>query len=119
MGSGSYSGRILLDGANLPVTMSISAATQNLVLSQTGLSFTSVAGFSGTLSRSFGVLNTGQGSMNWTLRSSTLSGGSSWLAATPVSGASDSAGRAATVDVKVYPAGLAAGEYYGQISVTA
>lgn len=120
---GTYSGNILFDGgaatAGLTVTMSISAATQNLVLSQTGLTFTSVAGSGGNLSRSLGVLNTGQGSMDWSARSSTLSGGSNWLTVNPANGVSNSATRAAALGVNINPGGLAAGEYYGQVSVTA
>jgi uncharacterized protein (TIGR03437 family) len=119
LAAGIYSGRILAGGATVPVTMSINAAAQSIVLTQTGLTFTAVAGFSGTLSRSLGVLNAGQGSMNWSARTSSLSGGSSWLAATPASAASDSAGRAATIDVSIAPAGLAPGDYYGQVAVTA
>ncbi len=114
-----YTGRIQAGGVSVPVTMTISAAPQTIVLTQTGLTFTAVAGFSGTLSRSVGVLNTGLGSMNWTARSSVLSGGAGWLTATPASGASESGGRAATLDVSVSPAGLASGAYYGQVAVTA
>src|SRR6185436_10231670 len=110
---------IQLGGVAVPVTMTISAAPQSMVLTQTGLTFTAVAGFSGTLSRSVGVLNTGQGSMNWTVRSSTLSGGGDWLSATPASGASESAGHAAIVEVSVSPSGLLPGAYYGQVAVAA
>ena len=114
-----YTGRIQVGSAVVPVTMTISAAPQSIVLTQTGLTFTAVAGFSGTLSRSVGVLNTGLGSMNWTVRTSTLSGGGGWLSATPASGVSESVGRAAVIDVSVSPSGLAPGAYYGQVAVTA
>jgi uncharacterized protein (TIGR03437 family) len=123
MAAGTYSGRILLDDgsteASVAVTMSISTASQNLVLSQTGITFYTVAGSTGSQSRSFGVLNSGQGSMNWTATSSTLSGGSSWLSATPSSGVSDAVTQATSLDARVDPTGLAAGEYYGQIAVAA
>ena len=124
MPGGTYTGRVVLCNGEstcttLPVTMTISGAPQALVLTQTGLTFTSLAGFSGTLSRVFGVLNTGQGDMSWTARGSTLSGGASWLAATPASGVSNSSGSAATITVSVNPSGLGAGEYYGQIAITA
>jgi uncharacterized protein (TIGR03437 family) len=123
MAAGTYSGRILLDdgatGASVVVNMSISAASQNLVLSQTGLTFYTVAGSTGSQSRSFGVLNSGQGSMDWTATSSTISGGSGWLSSSPASGVSGATAQAASLAVKVNPSGLAAGEYYGQVAVAA
>jgi uncharacterized protein (TIGR03437 family) len=123
MAAGTYSGRILLDdgatGASVVVNMSISAASQNLVLSQTGLTFYTVAGSTGSQSRSFGVLNSGQGSMDWTAASSTISGGSGWLSSSPASGVSGATAQADSLAVKVNPSGLAAGEYYGQIAVAA
>jgi hypothetical protein len=123
MAAGTYSGRVLLDdgatGASVVVNMSISAASQNLVLSQTGLTFYTVAGSTGSQSRSFGVLNSGQGSMDWTAASSTISGGSGWLSSSPSGGASGATAQAASLAVKVDPTGLAAGEYYGQVAVAA
>jgi uncharacterized protein (TIGR03437 family) len=123
MTAGTYSGRILLDdgstGAGVAVNMSISAASQNLILSQTGLTFYTIAGSTGSQSRTFGVLNSGQGSMDWAATSSTLSGGTNWLSLTPASGASGATAQAALLTAQVNPTGLAAGEYYGQIDVTA
>src|SRR5947208_16975240 len=95
------------------------AAPHRIVLTPSRMMITAVVGLSGTISRSVGVLNTGLGSMNWTVRSSVLSGGAGWLSATPASGASESGGRAALIDVSVSPAGLASGAYYGQIAVAA
>lgn len=124
MSPGTYSGRILLDdgsaGSSVAVNMSISGASQNLVLSQTGLTFYTVAGSTGSQSRSLGVLNTGQGSMDWTVTTSTLSGPrASWLTATPATGVSGAALPASTLSVNVNPSGLEAGEYYGQVAVAA
>jgi len=127
MTGGTYSGRVIVCNGDsttapctsLPVTMTISGAPQALVLTQTGVTFTSLAGFSGALSRTFGVLNTGQGDMSWTSRTSTLGGGASWLSASPASGSSNSSGSASTVTVSVNPSGLAAGEYYGQVAISA
>jgi adhesin/invasin len=57
--------------------------------------------------------------MDWTATSSTLSGGSRWLSATPASGASGATAQAVSLSVSVNPTGLDAGEYYGQVAVAA
>ncbi len=49
-----------------------------------------------------------------------LSGQSSWLSVTPASGSSDAASTdSPSVQVSVDPTGLAAGNYYGQVSISA
>jgi len=69
--------------------------------------------------QSFGILNTRQGVMNSSVSASVLGVGPNWLAATPTSGSSDAASlKVPLVDVAVKLAGLAAGEYYGQVRVT-
>ncbi len=111
---GTYVGRITFirsDGDEqvvVPVTMLISGTPAQLKLSQTALTFVSVVGGGAPPAQSLRVLNTGTGQMNWTVSASTLAGGAGWLTAT-----------APGVDVKVNPAGLAAGTYYGLITVTA
>jgi len=58
--------------------------------------------------------------MNWTVGTSTLSGGANWLSVTPTSGASEANSlKISLVNVAVNPAGLAGGEYYGQVRVSA
>jgi uncharacterized protein (TIGR03437 family) len=102
------------------VTLTIVDARPKILLSQIGLTFAAVAQGGAPLPQSFGILNSGQGSMIWTASSSTLSGGAGWLSidqtsgtvATPLSGVS-------TVNVTVNPAGLAAGDYYGQVQIKA
>src|SRR5205823_2470970 len=104
----------------VPVTMSISAIQQSILLSQTGLTFTAVAGGGGVPGQTFGILNTGQGVMNWTASATTLSGGAAWLTVSPPNGSSDAGSlQVPLVNVGIQPAGLAAGEYYGQVAVTA
>jgi uncharacterized protein (TIGR03437 family) len=100
---------------NVPVLLTITGATQVISLSQTGLSFQAVAGASAPPPQSFSVLNAGIGSLTWTAAASTLSGGS-WLTETPVAGASGS-GAPPVVQAHVNPAGLAAGNYYGQVQI--
>ena len=89
-----------------------------MLLSQAGLTFTGVAQGGAPLPQTFGILNTGSGTMNWSASVSTLSG-SNWLTITPASGTVlrpllD----ASTVTVAVNTAGLAAGDYYGRIDLS-
>jgi uncharacterized protein (TIGR03437 family) len=127
MAAGTYSGSIVVSSATtgqnitVSVTLSISGTNPNILLSQTGLTFTAVAQGGSPLPQSFGILNTGQGSMNWSATAATLPAGGSWLSidtrsgtvATPYTDVS-------LVNVSVNPAGLTGGTtYYGQIQVTA
>lgn len=119
---GTYSTQITVDGGaagtvNVSVTLTIVNAQPQILLSQVGLTFTAAVGGGAPPSQAIGILNKGQGSMNWTASVSTLSGGS-WLSidqpsgtvVTPLSDVS-------TVNVSVSLAGLAQGSYYGQIQV--
>jgi uncharacterized protein (TIGR03437 family) len=107
------------DTAAIAVSMIVSAVHQSIQLSQSGLTFTAVAGGGAVLPQQFAVLNTGQGVMNWTAATSTLSGGS-WLSVSPASGSTDAAASGApAVGVSVNAASLAAGTYYGRVAVTA
>lgn len=89
-----------------------------VLLSQTGLTFRAVLGGGSVPPKTFSVL-AGGGPTSWSLSTSTLSGGSGWLLATPASGLSDPAQPAPLVQVIVNPAGLSPGSYYGTITVTA
>ncbi len=120
---GTYSGSVSVSGGNkitVPVTLSISAATRTILVSQTALSFSAVAQGGVPLPQSFGILNVGQGSMDWAATSTTLSGGTNWLQLSATSG---SVPRpfldTGIVSVSINPAGLAPADYYGQIRITA
>jgi uncharacterized protein (TIGR03437 family) len=123
---GTYTGKVTVASSApgepvvLPVTITVAPAGQNLLLSQTGLTYTAVVDGGAVLPQSFGVLNLGPGVMTWTVRASTLSGGSQWLSASPLSGSSDGASlEVPLVDVGIDASGLSPGEYYGQIEVSA
>ena len=103
---------------DVPVTFGVTAARRKILLSQTGLMFTAVAGGGGAAPQSFGVANNGLGVMSFAVSASVLSGGA-WIAVTPDSGSADAAGVVAGVDVNVDPSGLAPGQYYGQVRVDA
>jgi uncharacterized protein (TIGR03437 family) len=121
--AGTYAGRIQARSAatnetvSVPVTMSISAVPQSILLSQTGLTFVAVAGGGTPPPQTLEILNFGQGQMGWTALSSTLSGGNAWLTVTPTEGVSPGFSAGVPVQVEVNPAGLSPGEYYGQIEV--
>jgi uncharacterized protein (TIGR03437 family) len=101
--------------SDVPVTLLVAQPAQTILLSQTGLLFTGVEGGTTIPAQSFGILNTGQGLMNWTLETSTLTGGS-WLGVTPASGSTQAdALEIPMVDVSASPGTLPTGRYSGLI----
>jgi uncharacterized protein (TIGR03437 family) len=118
---GTYTGAIAISAdttQTIPVTVTVSSAQQDILLSQTGLTFTAVVNGGAVPSQTFGVLNSGAGVMPWTVSTSTLNGGNGWLNATPNSGTTDAASLAVPlVSVSVNPANLTPGQYSGQIQV--
>jgi uncharacterized protein (TIGR03437 family) len=120
---GTYRGTITVSstGSNtvaVPVIMTISSASQAIVLSHAGLTFTTVQQGGVAPPQTFAVLNIGSGAMNWTATTTTLSGGG-WLSATPGSGSSIAGSAAPKVTVTVNQTGLAVGRYYGLVRITA
>ncbi len=122
---GTYSGSITVASAAtgdllvVPVTMAINAAQQNILLSQTGLTFTAVAQGGSVLPQTIGILNAGSGSMSWTAQASTLSGGN-WLSLSSTSGTvAEPLLDVSYVSVQVNPQSLTPGNYYGSVQVSA
>jgi uncharacterized protein (TIGR03437 family) len=101
----------------IPIVVTVTGTQQILQLSQSGLFFQAAAGGSTPPAQSFVVINAGAGALNWTASVSTQSSNSGWLSVSPSSGQSTSSS-SPTVSVKVTPAGLAAGTYYGQVQVS-
>jgi uncharacterized protein (TIGR03437 family) len=124
MPKGTYSARLTVTNPDsgeyviVPVTMTISGTPQQLKLSQTGLTFVATPS-AAAASQRFSVLNAGAGSMNWTLSTSTLSGGAGWLVAGPTAGNTVAGSTPPQVEVRTNAAGLAAGAYYGLVTVSA
>jgi len=119
--SGTYTGQIAVTSGGsaqiVQVVMTISARTQAILLSQTGLSFLAVANGSTNIPpQSFGVVNLGSGAMPFTVSASTLQGGN-WLSASFSSGTSIAGQPAPLVNITVNPTGLAQGVYYGTVQV--
>ena len=120
---GTYSGTISISGggstSNIPATLSVSAPTAVILVSQSGLSFTAVAQGGVPLPQNFGILNIGQGSLSWTAAATALSGGN-WLQISPSNGTVQRPYLdVSLVNVSIDPSTLAAGTYYGRIQVSA
>jgi uncharacterized protein (TIGR03437 family) len=125
LGPGTYTGQVQIDFSNggtvrVPVTTTVTTGRQTILLSQTGLTFTAVAGGGLIPPQNFGILNTGQGQMNWTVSSNVLSGSTKWLSVTPPSGVTDASSLVVPlVELDVNQNGLGPGNYYGQVQVVA
>ena len=101
----------------VPVNAVFTSSQQSIVLSEAGLRFQAVKDGGAPLSQSLAVFDGGPGSLTFSAAASTTSGGN-WLSVSPNSGISSST-LPATLAVSVNPAGLAPGNYYGQINVSA
>ncbi len=122
--AGTYTASLTINGGSagsvtIPIAMTITANRLVLLLSQSGLTFTAVQNGGAIPPQTFGVLNLGSGTLNWTVPQPTTLTGGNWLSATPNSGSTSSAnaGGAPLVTVSVNPAGLAPGVYYGLVKV--
>jgi len=118
---GTYTGQVTIAAGTvtqtIPVTVTVAAVQQTILLSQTGLTLTGVVNGGIIPSQTFGILNSGSGTMAWAVTSSTVSGGN-WLSVTPSSGSTDASSLTVPlVTVSVNPSNLSAGQYSGQIKV--
>jgi trimeric autotransporter adhesin len=120
--AGTYTGSVTIQGGNagsvtVPITMTITTNPLVLLLSQSGFTFTAVQNGGAVPPQTFGVLNLGSGTLNWSVQTSTLPPGGAWLLANPPSGSSVAAQSAPLVTVSVNPAGLGPGVYYGLVKL--
>src|SRR5580693_3478849 len=124
LSAGTYLGNITVSVSSvsqpfeIAVAVTVSGGEAQLQISQSGLFYQAQAGGGQPSSQSITVLNGGSGSLNFSASSSTTSGGSKWLSVSPSSGAVTSTA-SANVVVNINPAGLQAGDYYGQVQFTA
>lgn len=88
-----------------------------VTLTQSGLTFQAVQGGSAPAAQSFRFLNATELPLSFSISASTLSG-NNWLSIAPASG-SLTPDQAASPTVSVSPAGLAPGDYYGQVRIDA
>ncbi len=121
---GTYSGSVSISFAPsgqtvaVAVVVTVSSGQKQIQLSQTGLRFQTVEGGGTPPAQSIAVLNGGLGSLTLNVSASALSGGQGWLSVSPASGTATSTS-SQVLAVSVNPAGLTAGDYYGQIKVSA
>ena len=125
LGLGVYSGLITIESPSsaqpqtVAVELIISQVAQTISLSQTALRFTAIEGEETAVRQSLGIVNTGQGVMNWSVRAETIAG-DNWLLVSPASGQSDAASvLVSEIDVRLNPTGLKVGTYAGVIRVDA
>ncbi len=125
LAAGVYSGSITVSSSTsnqtitIPATLVLSVPTPTILLSQTGLTYTAVVGGGAAPAQSIGILNVGQGTMNWTATVTTLGNSGNWLTVSPGSGSSAANTlQIPLATISVNAASLAAGQYTGQVAVT-
>lgn len=121
--AGSYTDHVAIASAGgdrtaLDVLLTVSATRNSILLSQSGLTYTAVAQGGRVPPQAFGVLNIGEGVMDWTAEASTLSGGS-WLSLSTGRGSSSAdLLNVSMVEAGINAANLRPGEYHGRITIT-
>jgi trimeric autotransporter adhesin len=123
---GTYNGSIAVMGPDtgqtltVAVILAITSAPPKILLSQLGFTFTAVAQGGTVLPQTLGILNSGAGTLNYSVQATTQSGGSGWLSVTSSSGVvTQPLVQISDVSVNVAASQLAPGTYYGQLVVTA
>jgi len=119
---GTFTGTVTVNTSGgqavVAVTMTISTVPQTIRLSQSGLTFTAVAGGGVIPPQSFSILNAGQGLMRWTVTAVGRSGAPIFLSLSPPIGSVDAASLSIpAVRVTANAANLPPGEYFNQIRV--
>ena len=124
---GTYNGTITVTGPDTGQTLivtailSITTAPPKILLSQLGFTFTAVAQGGTVLPQNLGILNSGAGTLSYSVQATTQSGGSGWLSVSPNSGTVtqpllEVSDIGVVVNANQVPP---PGTYYGQITVTA
>ncbi len=115
-------GRVLVTGgAQFRGSITASAelytpVAQGLVTSQTGLTFHAAQGSNASLTQTVAVLSSTD-TIPWTVSTHTFTGGD-WLTVTPSSGTSGPGTTPVALSISANPAGLAAQDYYGSVTLT-
>jgi uncharacterized protein (TIGR03437 family) len=124
LGAGTFTGTVSVTAGSttlsVPVTMTVSALDQAILLSQRGLFFTAMAQGGVIPPQTFAVLNIGTGVVAWTAKATPIPATPVWFSVSPTSGSTDAAQSPPVVAVNVDPSKLAvAGTYYGLVEVDA
>lgn len=118
-------GRILVTGGDTQICCTFllasaelyTAVAQGLVPSQTGLTFRAPQGAQAALPGQTIAVLSATDTIPWNASTHTYTGGN-WLTVTPSSATSAPGSSAATISITVNPAGLAAQDYYGSVTLT-
>ena len=112
LAAGIYSGTATISGGGItkqvPVTLTLAAAPV-IGLNTTSLGFAGIVGGTNPTTKTFGISNTGGGTLSWTASSN-----ATWLGLSPLSGTNSG-----TVTTSANLTGLAAGTYNATVSITA
>ncbi|MFN0102864.1 MAG: BACON domain-containing protein [Bryobacteraceae bacterium] len=117
---GTYLGSVIVTATAartvVPVTLSVRASRPTILVSQSGLTFTAVAGGGSPLPQKVGILNIGAGTLAWTAAPAKgnfvrLGGTARGVVNVPWLDVGD-------LSVGVAPAGYPPGQYYDQIFIT-
>jgi uncharacterized protein (TIGR03437 family) len=119
---GTYSARVVVSGPgaedlSMVVNLLVTRAVRQLVVTPVGLTFRATEAGVAPPPQTVAILNAGIGALNWTASATVVGGGQSWLSVTPASGTTDAGRAPGILTVRANPAGLAPGDYYGQVQV--
>jgi uncharacterized protein (TIGR03437 family) len=107
---GTYNGHLWVNDSVATVVLAVTKAeAPSIQLSKTGVFLTGVAGGSAPPPQTVVVSNGSVGALNWTVHTSTTSGGS-WLSAVKSAG---------SIVISANTSGLLPGQYYGAVDVVA
>ncbi len=114
-------GRVLVTGGSNPTGAFQTAelytpVSGGLITSQTGLTFRAAQGAGSLATQSVAVLSSTD-TIPWNVSTHTYTGGN-WLTVTPSSGTSAPGAAPVTLTIGASPAGLAAQDYYGSVTLT-
>jgi hypothetical protein len=115
LAAGTYNGNVTITASGtsnspktVPVTLTVTAPVPTITVSPVSLSFSAQSGGAAPMAQTVAVSSSG------TAFSYSISTSAAWLSATPSSGTTTG-----NVSVSVNPSGLAAGNYTGNVNITA
>jgi uncharacterized protein (TIGR03437 family) len=100
---------------DVPVSLTVTGSQRSISLSQSGFTFELQQGSPGAIRQTFEISAEGAGTLQFS-STATVTSGAGWLTVTPATG-DVRAGTPVVATVQVNPAGLAAGQYHGQVEV--
>jgi hypothetical protein len=110
-------GNIYITDQNDGRVRRIQPKPSSIVLSETGVTFTTAVDGTAGSTRTLRILNGGAGTIGWSAVASVLSGPANWLSVSPSQGTSTGNSTSSPITVAVNSGGLAPGNYYGRIQI--